>query len=40
MAPGLDFDTERGNRFIRLSFAGSSEDIAEALARLERFLSR
>ncbi|WP_051581610.1 pyridoxal phosphate-dependent aminotransferase [Pseudonocardia acaciae] len=40
VAPGLDFDTEHGNRFIRLSFAGSSEDIAEALARLERFLAR
>ena len=35
-APGVDFDTEVGNRFVRLSFAGSTDDVAEALARLER----
>jgi aspartate/methionine/tyrosine aminotransferase len=39
VAPGIDFDTEHGNRFIRLSFAGSTEDIAEALRRLERYLA-
>ena len=32
--PGLDFDAERGNQFIRFSFAGSAADIAAAAARL------
>ena len=32
--PGLDFDAERGNRFIRFSFAGSAADIATAAERL------
>src|SRR6478735_1764993 len=36
-APGIDFDTEVGNRFARLSFAGSTDDVVEALARLERW---
>ncbi len=34
VAPGIDFDTAEGGRFIRLSFAGSTDDIAEALHRL------
>jgi aspartate/methionine/tyrosine aminotransferase len=38
VAPGRDFDTAQGHRFIRLSFAGATEDIVEALRRLERFL--
>jgi aspartate/methionine/tyrosine aminotransferase len=37
-APGVDFDTEVGNRFVRLSFAGSTDDVAEALVRLERWV--
>jgi aspartate/methionine/tyrosine aminotransferase len=32
--PGLDFDAEQGNRFVRFSFAGSTEDMAEAARRL------
>ncbi len=32
--PGLDFDVERGHRFMRFSFAGSTEEIAEAAQRL------
>jgi len=32
--PGVDFDTQRGSRFIRFSFAGSTADIAAAAARL------
>lgn len=32
--PGLDFDPERGNRYIRFSFAGSTDDMAEAARRL------
>jgi aspartate/methionine/tyrosine aminotransferase len=38
VAPGLDFDTVHGQRFIRLSFAGSTEDITEALRRLGEYL--
>jgi aspartate/methionine/tyrosine aminotransferase len=37
-APGVDFDTESGNRFIRLSFAGTTEEVATALDRLEAWL--
>ena len=37
-APGVDFDTEVGNRFVRLSFAGATDDVTEALVRLERWL--
>jgi aspartate/methionine/tyrosine aminotransferase len=37
-APGIDFDTQRGNEFVRLSFAGSSEEITEGLDRLGRWL--
>ena len=32
--PGVDFDPERGNRFMRFSFAGELSDMAEAAARL------
>ncbi|MCB1475238.1 MAG: aminotransferase class I/II-fold pyridoxal phosphate-dependent enzyme [Rhodobiaceae bacterium] len=32
--PGLDFDPERGNRFVRFSFAGTSEHMMRALERL------
>jgi aspartate/methionine/tyrosine aminotransferase len=38
-APGIDFDTEIGNRFVRMSFAGRPQEIADALERLERWLS-
>ena len=37
-APGIDFDTRRGNEFVRLSFAGSAEEISEGLDRLGRWL--
>ncbi len=40
IAPGIDFDTVRGNSFVRLSFAGPSADIDEALRRLGPWLSR
>ncbi|ATL71488.1 aspartate aminotransferase [Nocardia terpenica] len=40
IAPGIDFDTVNGNHTVRLSFAGATPDIAEALARLGRFLGR
>jgi aspartate/methionine/tyrosine aminotransferase len=34
ITPGLDFDPDRGHRFVRFSFAGSREDIGEAARRL------
>ena len=40
IAPGVDFDTVRGSTHVRLSFAGPSSDIDEALRRLGPWLSR
>ena len=40
IAPGVDFDTVKGDSFVRLSFAGPTADIDEALRRLEPWLSR
>ncbi|MGI9124445.1 MAG: aminotransferase class I/II-fold pyridoxal phosphate-dependent enzyme, partial [Mycobacterium sp.] len=40
IAPGVDFDTTRGNAFVRLSFAGPSADIDAALRRLDPWLNR
>ena len=37
-APGIDFDTRRGNEFVRLSFAGSTEEISAGLDRLGDWL--
>jgi aspartate/methionine/tyrosine aminotransferase len=34
MTPGLDFDTSNGQRFVRMSFAGSEADMSEAVRRL------
>jgi aspartate/methionine/tyrosine aminotransferase len=39
IAPGIDFDTVRGGSFVRLSFAGPTSDINEALRRIGRWLS-
>ena len=39
VAPGIDFDTADGHRYVRLSFAGSGDDIALALDRLSGFLT-
>ena len=38
MAPGIDFDTEAGHRFVRLSFSGQGADIEAALDRLSTAL--
>ena len=38
--PGADFDQGRGHRYIRFSFAGSHDDMGEALDRLGRWLDR
>ncbi|CUA86396.1 Aspartate/methionine/tyrosine aminotransferase [Chelatococcus sambhunathii] len=36
--PGLDFDPDRGARFVRFSFAGSMEDCRQTVARLRAWL--
>jgi aspartate/methionine/tyrosine aminotransferase len=33
--PGVDFDTARGHRFLRFSFAGTTDEIVEAIRRLQ-----
>ncbi|QUH05480.1 pyridoxal phosphate-dependent aminotransferase [Saccharopolyspora erythraea] len=40
VVPGIDFDPVDGHRFVRMSFAGSTADISEALARLATWLRR
>jgi aspartate/methionine/tyrosine aminotransferase len=39
IAPGIDFDPERGGSFVRLSFAGPASDIEEALRRMGAWLT-
>ena len=39
VTPGLDFDPDRGHRTLRLSYARSTEDIVEGLARLKAFMA-
>ena len=36
--PGVDFDADRGSRYIRFSYAGRTEDMAEATRRLTGWL--
>lgn len=38
VAPGLDFDPVDGHRWVRMSFAGATADVREALARLAGWL--
>jgi aspartate/methionine/tyrosine aminotransferase len=40
ITPGLDFDPIDGGSWIRLSFAGSTHDVAEAARRLAQWLPR
>ncbi len=40
VAPGHDFDPARGAEFIRMSFAGATEDLRTALGRLGDWLAR
>lgn len=40
LTPGVDFDPQRGQNYVRMSFAGSPEDIDKALERLGTFLPR
>ncbi|MFD9705017.1 pyridoxal phosphate-dependent aminotransferase [Lentzea sp. NPDC059081] len=38
IVPGIDFDPVDGHHFVRLSFAGATQDIEEALRRLKAWL--
>lgn len=38
IAPGIDFDPARGGSFVRLSFAGPTTDVEEALRRIGAWL--
>ncbi len=38
--PGLDFDPHRGGQTLRFSFAGATDDMAEAAVRLKHWLGR
>lgn len=38
IAPGIDFDTVRGGSYVRLSFAGPTSDIEEAVRRIASWL--
>ncbi len=38
--PGVDFDRDRGARFLRFSYCGTEADMAEAPARLKAWLKR
>ena len=38
VTPGLDFDTVDGHHWVRLSYARSTQDIREGLARLSTFM--
>ncbi|MGW5051115.1 pyridoxal phosphate-dependent aminotransferase [Actinokineospora sp. NPDC004072] len=40
IVPGIDFDPVDGHRFVRLSFAGSTEDVREALRRMRVWLGQ
>jgi aspartate/methionine/tyrosine aminotransferase len=37
---GVDFDTRRGNQFLRFCYAGSSAEMHEAVARIGKWLRR
>ncbi|MDG1801257.1 MAG: aminotransferase class I/II-fold pyridoxal phosphate-dependent enzyme, partial [Paracoccaceae bacterium] len=39
ITPGLDFDPIRGHQTVRFSYARSTDDITEGLARLKRFMA-
>ncbi len=40
VTPGIDFDAERGKRFLRFSYAGTTADMAEAARRLKDWSRR
>ncbi len=40
VTPGIDFDPDRGHRTVRFSYSESTEDIAEAVARLAAWVEQ
>ena len=40
ITPGVDFDAEHGKTHLRLSYAGSTADIKEAVKRLTQWLGK
>ena len=38
ITPGVDFDLERGHEFVRISFAGSADDVSTACERMGQWL--
>jgi aspartate/methionine/tyrosine aminotransferase len=40
LAPGCDFDPKEGHKFVRFSFAVSTDEVAEAVERLRGWLGR
>ena len=40
VAPGLDFDLAKGEGTVRLSYAGNTAAMEEALNRLQAFIER
>lgn len=40
VTPGLDFDPDNGHRYVRVSFAGSEADVAEAVELIGGWLAR
>ncbi len=39
ITPGVDFDNARGRSFIRICYAGATDDISKAMLRLNEWLS-
>lgn len=39
LTPGADFDTRSGGQFVRLSFAGSTAEVGEAMTRLAAYVA-
>ena len=40
VTPGIDFDPEQGDRWVRFSYSESTDDIAEAVSRLKNWADR
>jgi len=40
IAPGIDFDTVHGGGYVRMSFAGATSEVTEALTRMGPWLAR
>jgi len=38
MTPGIDFDATNGNHFVRISFAGATEDMKAAVTRITNWM--